>query len=164
MENFDQISLISLGVAGSLIAYDFMGYSMPTMVTDLLDNQTNQMVLGVLVVLASYYHLPTAIVLAALLYVALNIEKSEEPTEPSRCGKVLKKTKHMENVKGMLSDPDLEPIENPLPTQDNRAPVVPKVEEKSKETSEEPVDPTMTNQENLDELVGFGGVDLAPTL
>lgn len=166
----DRTSMIALLVSGVILGADMMNMiAVPPMFL----SQTYKIILSGLVIIASYYHLPTAIVLASLLYVILNQEvvveapkKEQKPKEEHGSHTVLNLPEGEVNntgTPGVFSDPELESVEHPLPTQDNSAP---------QETStqvEKPIiadveDPTLINQENLDSLVGMGENDLAPAL
>ena len=205
MEQIDKVSLISIAIAVSIIAVDLFGIQLPTNLTSKLTNKNTQIALGVGIIIASYYHLPTSIVLASLLYLSLNdntpiqdqkvpveaptqqveskpapanlipgqgSEQSSQPSQPSQPDN-LQQPAQPDNlpspltnandvgVGGVLSDPGLEPVQNPLPTQDNSAPVDVKPHEMK---LPEGADPTLLNQENLDSLIGFGGNDMASVL
>lgn len=206
MEQIDKVSLISIAIAVSIIAVDLFGIQLPTNLTSKLTNKNTQIALGVGIIIASYYHLPTSIVLASLLYLSLNDNTSiqdqkvpvEAPTQqvdskpaPANLipGQGSKQPSQPDNLQptqpdnlqpaqpdnlpspltnandvgvgGILSDPELEPVQNPLPTQDNSAPVDVKPHEMK---LPEGADPTLLNQENLDSLIGFGGNDMASVL
>jgi len=167
--------MTALALAGGIIAADMMNVSMPDMVSSTLSNQMFQVVLGVGVVVSAYYHLPTAIVLAAVLYVALNRPSEvSQPTEQSNNDEkkeengshttlsVAGKDVNNTGVPGIPSEPSMEPVENPLPTQDNSAPE--QTATHVEEPVAEPADPTLVNKENLEKVSGFGGNDMAPSL
>lgn len=166
----DRESMISVVAAGAIVGTDMMGM-MPAMVRDQLSGDVAKLVLGVGVVVAAYYHLPTAIVLASLLYVALN------PTEQTKPEPV----QEVEDEETKQDDSMLKPLEGAnetgvpgvasmdmadgevLPTQDNSAPKETATEEKVEEVREG-VDPTMLNNEDLTNVGGIGGNDMAPAL
>lgn len=175
MQSLDNMSMASLALAGGIIAADMMDVSMPVMVSSTLSNQMFQVVLGVGVVVAAYYHLPTAIVLAAVLYVSLN--QQAESVKPSSEDDEVEETEQSGShttlsvagvdvnntgVPGVPSEPSMEPVENPLPTQDNSAPK--ETATNVVEAEGEPADPTLVNKEDLEKVSGFGGNDMAPTI
>lgn len=203
MEQIDKVSLISIVLATTIIGVDLLNIKLPTQITEKLSNKNTQIALGIAIIIASYYHLPSAIVIASLLYLSLNDDKQinnniqkvpiEAPTEsiqvesqpapsnlipnsdqpkeisteiPTEMPTEMPIVKPLENanevgVPGFLSDPELEPVKNPLPTQDNNANYT---VEKTELTLPENADPTLLNKENLDSLIGFGENDMANVL
>lgn len=171
MNSLNSVSVGSLVIAGGILSTDILGITLPKMVTDLLSNQMYQIVLGISIVVASYYHLPTAIVLASILYVALNqksMSKDKSKSKGSNKNKllpgshtVLKTHGEVNNtgVPGVPSDPSIVPIENPLPTQDNSAPKSTKTNKMKERVVEE-----STDNESMENVSGFAGNDLAPSL
>ena len=167
MESLDTVSKISLFVSGCVLAIDIMDITLPNMITKHLANQMLQIVLGIGVIVSSCYHLPTAIILASVLYLALNQKKEQKVSKKTKEKSVTLNSNESVNntgVPGMPSDPDMEPVENPLPTQDNSAPEETATQVADVESQEELEDLTLVNKENLDKISGFGGNDMAPLL
>lgn len=174
MNSLNSVSVGSLVIAGGVLSTDILGITLPKMVTDLLSNQMYQIVLGISIVVASYYHLPTAIVLASILYVALNqksMSKDKSKSKGSNKNKllpgshtVLKTHGEVNNtgVPGVLSDPSIVPVENPLPTQDNSAPKSTKTNQMKEQVTDGSTD--KEDMDNLENVSGFDGNDLAPSL
>lgn len=175
MESIDSVSLMSLIVAGGVLAIDLIKVPLPTNVTQMLSNQVFKVVVGVAVVVASYYHLPTAIILAAVLYLSLN-QHSNSVSNAIKVSSTQVATKESEQpgshtvlnlppgeinntgAPGFYSNPNLEPSEFPLPTQDNSAPVATDASDAS-----DAGDATQ-NQDNIESVIAFGGNDMAPSL
>ena len=169
MESIDRVSMIAIVTAAAVIGVDMMNM-MPSVVSSAISGQVAQVVLGVGVVVASYYHLPTAIVLAAVLYVSLNqteepvavvVEEDKEKTKQDDSMLMPLEEANNTGVPGVASM-DMAG-DNVLPTQDNSAPEETATEEVVQEVREG-VDPTMVNAEDLSNVGGFGGVDMADAL
>ncbi|ADO67349.1 hypothetical protein crov315 [Cafeteria roenbergensis virus] len=173
MESFDNVSMSALVIAGGILAIDFLNIPLPTTVSNTLSNKMLQVVLGVSIVVAAYYHLPTAIILSAVLYVSLNLNPTNLSDQPTDTGAVLENGSHTvldlntddvnnTGVPGVFSDPSLEPVDNPLPTQDNTF-----NNSSLKESTTEHENKTKTdtqNVENLENISGYIGTDMAPSL
>lgn len=163
MENLKNVSLVHAGIAGAILAADLLDM-VPSMVSNLLSNKIVQVVLAVGVLTASYYSVENAVVLAALLYVALNQEASAPAPAPAKAEAEASPVPEVNNtgVRGVESEPDMEPVANPLPTQDNTSTAVESVVEAP--ATPAPEDATLVNQEDLSKLEGFTGVNDMATL
>lgn len=167
MENLKNVSLVHAGVAGAILAADLLDM-VPSMVSNLLANKVAQVVLAVGVLASSYYSVENAVVLAALLYVALNQEASAPAPAPApapaKAEASASPVPEVNNtgVRGVESEPDMEPVANPLPTQDNTSTAVESVVEAP--ATPAPEDATLVNKEDLSSLEGFTGVNDMATL
>jgi hypothetical protein len=158
MENLKNVSLIHAGVAGAILAADLLDM-VPSMLSDLLANKVVQVILAVGVLASSYYSVENAVVLAALLYIALNQEASTPAPAPAKAEAEASPVPEVNNtgVRGVESEPDMEPVANPLPTQDNTSTAVESVVEAP--ATPAPEDATLVNKEDLSSLEGFTGVN-----
>jgi len=163
MENLKNVSLVHAGVAGAILAADLLDM-VPSMLSDLLANKVVQVILAVGVLASSYYSVENAVVLAALLYVALNQEASAPAPAPAKAEAEASPVPEVNNtgVRGVESEPDMEPVANPLPTQDNTSTAVESVVEAP--ATPAPEDATLVNKEDLSSLEGFTGVNDMATL
>lgn len=165
MENLKNVSLVHAGVAGAILAADLLDM-VPSMVSNLLANKVAQVVLAVGVLASSYYSIENAVVLAALLYVALNQEASAPApaSAPAKAEASASPVPEVNNtgVRGVESEPEMEPVANPLPTQDNTSTAVESVVEAP--ATPAPEDATLVNKEDLSSLEGFTGVNDMATL
>ena len=167
MENLKNVSLVHASVAGAILAADLLDM-VPSMLSDLLANKVAQVVLAVGVLASSYYSVENAVVLAALLYVALNQEASAPAPAPApapaKAEASASPVPEVNNtgVRGVESEPDMEPVANPLPTQDNTSTAVESVVEAP--ATPAPEDATLVNKEDLSSLEGFTGVNDMATL
>lgn len=152
MENLKNISLPHTAVAVTLLALNHLDL-IPCIVTDVLRNRMVKLALAAGIVATSYNNsIENAVVLAAVLYVALNSEEPSSdvtPDEPVVEEPV--EEKDTTDVKGVESEPHLEPVADPLPTQDNSAPV---------ESKDMPVTPEPASEPDTDQVVeGFSGLN-----
>lgn len=165
MENLKNVSLVHAGVAGAILAADLLDM-VPSMVSNLLANKVVQVVLAVGVLASSYYSVENAVVLAALLYVALNQEASAPAPAPAKAEAEAEASPVPEvnntGVRGVESEPEMEPVADPLPTQDNTSTAVESVVEAP--ATPAPEDATLVNKEDLSSLEGFTGVNDMATL
>jgi len=161
MENLKNVSLVHAGVAGAILAADLLDM-VPSMLSDLLANKVVQVILAVGVLASSYYSVENAVVLAALLYVALNQEASAPAPAPAKAEASPVPEVNNTGVRGVESEPDMEPVANPLPTQDNTSTAVESVVEAP--ATPAPEDATLVNKEDLSSLEGFTGVNDMATL
>ena len=164
MENLKNVSLVHAGVAGAILAADLLDM-VPSMVSNLLANKIVQVVLAVGVLASSYYSVENAVVLAALLYISLNQEAVSAPTPaPAEAEAEASPVPEVNNtgVRGVESEPEMEPVADPLPTQDNTSTAVESVVEAP--ATPAPEDATLVNKEDLSSLEGFTGVNDMATL
>lgn len=174
MESINRVSIMSIVIAVIVIGADMMNI-IPSVVSTAISGQIAQVVLGVGVVVASAYHLPTAIVLSSLLYVSLNQTeiKVEDDLDVSKNNSVKKESKYEDSMLSELENvnetgiPGVASIDiaddNVLPTQDNSAPNETETDTKIKDVIDG-VEPTMINAEDLSLVSGFSGVDMAEVL
>ena len=168
----DRVSMMSMIAAGAIVGADMMGY-LPSMLTEQLSGDVAKIVLGVGVVVSAYYHLPTAIVLASVLYVSLNQQEEVAPIEESTVEEAVEETKQEDSMLMPLEDANETGVQGVvsmdmaegevLPTQDNSAPAETATEQVVQEVGEG-VDPTMVNAEDLSQVLGISGNDMAPAL
>ena len=165
----DNLSLVTLGLAACIIALDFFDVELNPHVENLLTNKHVKIALGVMVAVAAYYHIETAVVLAAVLYVALNrkvdTEEVSSNTEdeilaPGSSTVLMPPDDEINNVgtPGMESMPNNDDFEDLLPTQVNNVP------ESTGPSREELFMNAPEEQLNVDMISGFGGNDMAPSL
>lgn len=179
MESFDNVSMSALVISGCILAIDFLNLPLPSTVSNTLSNKVLQVVLGVCIVISAYYHLPTSIVLSSVLYVSLNLPSTNED-QSTKTEPVLENGSHTilnlntedvnnTGVPGVFSDPSIEPVENPLPTQDNtfnNSHVQDTTEQNHENVSGDNTQTHTHEQkvENLDNVDGYCGGDMAPSL